>query len=154
MILCDTRQQAGKHINVDKYFAAAGIETDRCALYVGDYTIANEQARAVDTKQGVLELAKDIMSADHERFAAECRRAQNAGISLLVLVEEVLPDGGLSDWKSPTNIKGEPLTKIKGETLKRAMLTMTAKYGVKFRFCDSKETGRIIVEYLTEGVMP
>ena len=154
VILCDTRQQAGKHLNIDRYFEKAGIETDRCALYVGDYVFASDQCRAVDTKQNVLELAKDIMSSDHERFAGECRRAKIAGIHLLVLTEEVLPEGGLNAWKSPTNAKGEPLTHINGESLRRAMLTMTAKYGVRFRFCDARQTGRIIVEYLAEGTMP
>lgn len=154
MILCDTRQQAGKHANIDAYFKKTGIPTDRCALYVGDYALANEQVRAVDTKQDVLELCKDIMSSDHDRFKRECIRAMEAGIKLLVLVEEVLPDGGLSAWQSPVNSKGEPLTRIKGESLRRALLTMTAKYGVRFRFCDKRQTGRLIVEYLTEGALP
>lgn len=154
MILCDTRQQAGKHKNIEAYFDRAGIPTERCALYVGDYAIANEQHRVVDTKQDVLELAKDVMSSDHERFRRECIRAMEAGIHLLVLVEEVLPKGGLSEWQSPTDSKGRPLTQVKGESLRRALLTMTAKYGVRFRFCDPRQTGRLIVEYLTEGVLP
>ena len=154
MILCDTRQQAGKHANIDSYFKKTGIPTERCALYVGDYAIANEQKRVVDTKQDVLELAKDIMSSDHERFRRECERAKEAGIQLLVLVEEVLPEKGLSAWQSPTDSKGRLLTRVNGESLRRALLTMTAKYGVRFRFCDSRQTGRLIVEFLTEGVLP
>lgn len=154
MILCDTRQQADKHLNIDSYFKKTGIPVDRCGLYVGDYVIANSQARSVDTKQDVLELAKDIMSSDHERFRRECERAQNAGIALLILTEEQLPSGGLSEWQSPTTARGVPLTRASGESLKRAMLTMTAKYGVRFRFCRPSDTGRIIVEYLTEGVLP
>lgn len=154
VVLCDTRQQAGKHRNIDSYFAKTGIQTARQALYVGDYALANEQGRCVDTKQDVVELAKDIMSADHERFRAECVRAQEAGIKLLVLVEETLPAGGLTDWQSPTDASGKPYTSVSGESLRRAMLTMTAKYGVRFRFCDSRQTGRLIVEYLAEGVLP
>lgn len=154
MILCDTRQQAGKHVNIDSYFKQIGVQTDRHALYVGDYALANCQSRAVDTKQDVLELSKDIMSSDHDRFKRECIRAQDAGIQLLILTEEVLPQGGLSEWQSPTNSKGVPLTKVKGESLRRALLTMTAKYGVRFRFCHPMQTGRLIVEYLTEGVLP
>lgn len=154
VILEDTRQQTGKHKNIDLYFKKTGIQTERCCLYVGDYAIANDQSRAVDTKQDVLEIAKDILTADHERFRAECERADKAGIKLLVLIEEVLPDGGLVNWQSPTNSKGVLLTRAKGETLKRAMLTMTMKYGVRFRFCDARQTGRLLVEYLTEGVLP
>lgn len=154
MILCDTRQQSGKHQNIERYFKQTGIEFESCKLYVGDYAIANEQGRAVDTKQDVLELVKDVMSSDHERFRNECLRAKHAGINLLVLIEESLPDGGLSSWQSPKDSKGRPLTRISGETLRKALLTMTAKYGVRFRFCDARQTGRIIVEYLTEGVLP
>jgi len=121
---------------------------------VGDYAIASDQSRVVDTKQDVLEIAKDIMTSDHDRFKTECQKAQAAGIRLLVLIEEVLPDGGLANWVSPVNAQGKPLTAIKGEALKRAMLTMTVKYGVRFRFCDRKQTGRLIVEYLAEGVLP
>jgi ERCC4-type nuclease len=87
------------------------------------------------------------MSSDHQRFAAECERAQAAGIKLLVLIEEALPEGGLANWKSKH-------TTVKGESLKRAMLTMTVKYGVRFRFCDARQTGRLIAEYLAEGVLP
>lgn len=154
IILEDTRQQAGKHKNIQSYFQKTGIRFERCALYVGDYAIASDQSRAVDTKQDVLELSKDILSSDHERFRDECARANDAGIKLLILVEEVLPDGGLSNWRSSVNAKGRPLSSVKGETLRRAMLTMTAKYGVRFRFCDSRQTGRLIVDYLVEGLLP
>lgn len=154
LILCDTRQQEGKHKNIDSYFAKSGILTERSKLYVGDYAIASDQSRVVDTKQDVLEISKDIMSSDHDRFRSECQKANDAGIRLLVLIEEVLPEGGLASWVSPVNAQGKPMTTVKGETLKRAMLTMTVKYGVRFRFCDRRQTGRLIVEYLAEGVLP
>lgn len=154
VILEDTRQQEGKHKNIENYFSKAGIQVERCCLYVGDYAIANDQSRAVDTKQDVSEIARDILSSDHERFKRECSRAQEAGIKLLILIEEVLPDGGLVNWKPPKDLRGRALSTVKGETLRRAMLTMTVKYGVRFRFCDSRQTGRIISEYLAEGVLP
>lgn len=154
IILEDTRQQEGKHKNIENYFKHSGIRIERCCLYAGDYVIANDQSRAVDTKQDVMEIIKDILSADHDRFKRECLRAQEAGIKLLILIEEPLPEGGLKNWKAPRDAKGKPFSGVKGETLRRAMITMTAKYGVRFRFCDPKETGRAIVEYLTEGVLP
>ena len=154
LILEDTRQQAGKHRNITKYFDKAGIPWARQALYVGDYTIASDGSRAVDTKQDVIELAGNILSADHERFQAECKRASEAGIALLVLIEERLPEGGLAAWRSPTDAGGRPLTRANPETLRRAMLTMRAKYGVRFRFCDARSTGRLLVEYLAEGIIP
>lgn len=36
----------------------------------------------------------------------------------------------------------------KGETLAKACLTMENKYGVKFLFCDPKDSGRIVIELL------
>ena len=153
MILCDTRQQPGKHDNIEAYFRRHEIAFERQALFVGDYAIANDQRRSVDSKSGVLELLQDV-HGDHERFRRECERAQAAGIQLLVLVEEVLPEGGLSAWQSPRDRNGRPRTRANLEHLRKALLTMTAKYGVRFRFCDPKDTGRLIVEYLTEGVIP
>lgn len=154
VILEDTRQQEGKHKNIENYFKQAGIRVERCCLYAGDYAIANDQSRAVDTKQDVMEIAKDILSADHDRFKRECIRAMEAGIKLLILVEEPLPEGGLINWVAPKDVRGKPFSNVKGETLRRAMLTMTVKYGVRFRFCHSSQTGRIIAEYLAEGVLP
>ena len=154
VILCDTRQQAGKHENIDRYFSRIGVQAERQALYVGDYTIANDGSRAVDTKQDVLELAHDIMSSDHERFRRECERAKEAGIRLLILIEETLPKGGLCEWVSPKDSKGKPLTKVEGASLRSAMLSMTIKYDVRFRFCDGRSTGKLILQYLAEGVVP
>jgi ERCC4-type nuclease len=153
MILEDTRQQAGKHNNVERYLTHAGIPWERQALYVGDYIQAHDGRRAVDTKQGVMELIHDICSGDHERFARECERAQAAGIRLLILTEEELPSGGLAAWQAPKAKNGRPLTAARPETLRRAMITMTAKYGVQFRFCDARSTGRLVVEYLTLGTV-
>lgn len=153
VFLEDSRQQPGQHKNIESYFRKIGVPLERCKLYVGDYAIANDQSRACDTKSGVLELIMD-MHDQHERFAAECGRAQAAGIQLLILVEEKLPPGGLAAWQSPKDSRGRPLTRSDPETLRKALLTMTAKYGVRFRFCDARSTGRVIVEYLTEGVLP
>lgn len=97
VILEDTRQQAGKHSNISAYLDKQGIEHQRCALYVGDYIVANDGKISVDTKQDVRELAMDVYQ-DHKRFRAECERAQQAGIQLVVLVEESLPGGRLDKW--------------------------------------------------------
>ena len=153
MILEDTRQQAGKHNNVERYLSQAHIPWERQALFVGDYIQAHDGRRAVDTKQSVLELIHDICSGDHERFARECERAQAAGIRLLILTEDLLPPGGIGAWTAPRSRSGKPLTAVSPVTLRRAMITMTAKYGVAFRFCDARSTGRLVVEYLTLGTI-
>ena len=144
----DTRQQAGKHKNINLYCRRHGIEIIRQALNVGDYQIAGRGDTAVDTKMSVIELAGNIFQS-HARFRDECLRAQRCGIRLIVLVEETLPEGGLDCWKSPLGRDGLPLARFNPSTLRRAMLSMQEKYGVRFRFCDARSTGRLLLEYLT-----
>lgn len=142
VIESDTRQQKGKHQNIETYLEKEGIPVKRCALLVGDYAIANDHSISVDTKQSVRELAMDIYQ-DHDRFRAECERAQEAGIQLVILVEETLPGGRMENWVPPDGCKVDPAK------LKKAMITMMVRYGVRFEFCDGRSTGRRLVELLT-----
>ena len=144
----DTRQQAGKHENIRKYCERHGIEIIRQGLNVGDYQIAGKGDITVDTKYGVPELAMDCFQ-DHDRFRDECERAQRCGITLIVLTEELLPGGRLDRWRSPIGWDGLPMHKFRPETLRKVMITMQDKYGVKFRFCHPNSTGKQLIEYLT-----
>lgn len=146
----DTRQQHGKHDLKAKYFADNDIAVIRTKLYCGDYARLDNQLIAVDSKKDVVEIAANICGPQHERFRDECIRAQQYGIKLVVLIEEKVAD--LAEWKSPKKRSGQPYTHVSGATLKKAMATMTEKYGVEFRFCDKAETGARIVEILTKGV--
>lgn len=137
----DTRQQAGKHKNIHAYCRETGIRIIRQALNVGDYQIAGKGDISVDTKQGVLELAGNIFQ-EHDRFRAECLRAQECGIQLIILVEEALPGGRLDRWRPPRPVRFDPAV------LRKAMITMQREYSVKFRFCDGRSTGKQLVEYL------
>ena len=143
----DTRQQAGKHKNINLYCYNHGIEIIRQALNVGDYQIAGKGDISVDTKMSVVELAGNIFQS-HDRFRDECLRAQRCGIQLIVLVEENLPGGRLDLWRPPIGKDGLPITRFDPATLRRAMITMQEKYGVKFRFCDGRSTGKELIDYL------
>jgi hypothetical protein len=143
----DTRNQVGKHRNIHTYCQDAGIEIIRQALNVGDYQIAGKGDISVDTKMGVPELASNCFQ-EHERFRDECERAQRCGIQLIVLTEEILPGGLLENWRSPMGRDGRPKYKFDPAVLKKVMLTMQEKYGVKFRFCDGRSTGKVLLEYL------
>ena len=148
ILLEDTRQQTGKHTKKESYFKKHGIEVKRTKLYCGDYTLPKNQ---------------------HDRFRAECLRAQEAGIKLIVLVEH---DGEYCDYKK--TIWNKPVRKLedlaqwknprafifrggkqlypratKGVTLLKMCSTMQKKYGVEFQFCESGECGKRIVEILT-----
>lgn len=50
ILLCDTRQQEGKHKNIDLYCKRHQIETVRQKLEVGDYMFPDGTI-SVDTKQ-------------------------------------------------------------------------------------------------------
>ena len=153
-LLEDSRQQAGKHRNIELYCKRHGIELVRQKLDVGDYAFPDGRI-SVDTKQDLLEISKDIMSRDHRRFRAECQRAMDMGIQLIVLIEDMPPFGEVDLWQVPIfkgsnkyHRYGEPMTLVNPAALKKAMMTMTVKYGVKFRFCNRRETPRKVIRYL------
>lgn len=156
IIIEDTRNQPGKHKNINAYMEKCGHKVVRSKMLVGDYQLANDGSIAIDTKSGVLELIADIYH-QHERFRRECELAKDAGIQLIILTEEVLPDGRLDKWKPPVwksttryHRAGEPMTKADPARLRKAMYTMQERYGVKFRFCDGRSTGKRIIELLTK----
>lgn len=149
VLLEDTRNQPGKHRNIEAYCRQHDIEIVRTKLLVGDYMLTGPGSGgiSVDTKYGVPELASNVFQ-EHERFRSECELAQKCNIQLIVLIEEVLPGGLLENWRSPRGADGLPRHKFDPEKLKKAMLTMQDKYDVRFRFCDGRSTGRVLMEYL------
>lgn len=146
----DTREKPGKHNNVEAYLAGQGIKVIRQSLNVGDYQIAGRGNVSIDIKQDCLELIQDV-THDHERFRNELIRAQEAGISLVVLIEEKLPYGRLDLWESPKKKNKQPYTKMDGRTLRKILITMQEKYGVRFRFCGKDEAGERVLHYLEGG---
>lgn len=150
----DSRQQEGKHKNIYQYCKKHNIEIIRKCLSVGDYMLPGGMI-SVDTKQDMLEICKDIMSADHRRFRAECQRAKELGIKLIILTEELPPYGMVDLWEVPRwkssnewHRFGDPMTLIEPEALQKAMETMTMKYGVQFRFCTRRQTPQRLIKYL------
>ena len=149
VLLEDTRNQPGKHKNIHAYCQQQGIEIIRSKLLVGDYMLtgADSGGISVDTKYGVGEIAYDVFQS-HDRFRRECETAQKCGIQLIVLIEESLPGGRLDQWKSPLGRDGKPRYKFDPAVLRKVMYTMQEKYGVRFRFCDGRSTGKQLIEYL------
>lgn len=160
ILLSDTRQQVGKHNNIERYCATHGIQVVRKCLSVGDYMISEDGENpcgsvSVDTKFAIMELCKDIMSSDHRRFRSECIRAKEQGITLIVLTEEEPPYGRVDLWEVPrwkTNGKfhriGDPMTRADPRTFRKILDTMTEKYGVQFRFCARSQTPATVIKYL------
>lgn len=148
IILCDTRQKPEKHELKEDYWRSVGVEVRRTKLWVGDYTLPKNQSVCIDTKYGIQELIGDVCSKDHERFRAECLRAQEAGIKLIVLLEtdEISNWHDLIYWHNPRK-KNHPRA-TNGVQLFRALVTMQQRYGVQFRLCRKKDAGRAVLKLL------
>jgi hypothetical protein len=150
VLLEDTRNQPGKHKNIHAYCQQQGIEIVRTKLLVGDYMLAGSEGGgiSVDTKTlGVPEIASNVFQS-HDRFRRECETAQKCGIQLIVLIEEALPGGRLDNWVSPLDRSGKPRYKFDPAVLRKVLITMQEKYGVRFRFCDGRSTGKQLIEFL------
>lgn len=150
----DTRNQIGKHRNIEYYCQRNGIELIRKKLDVGDYAFPDGKI-AVDTKQDLLELSKNIMSSDHRRFRAECELAKELGIHLVFLVEEVPPFGKVDLWQVPRwrtsnqfHRCGDRMTLVDPKTLRKAMITMVIKYGIEFQFCTRRQSPSRVIKIL------
>ena len=131
-----------------------GIILERRCLSVGDYILPDGKI-SVDTKANILELSHNVMSSDHRRFRAMCERANELGIQLIVLVEETPPLGRLDLWEVPRfrdsnrfHRYGDPMTLVDPRALRKACITMQERYGVKFRFCNRKQSPARMVRYL------
>lgn len=170
IIQVDTRQKKNHHKEKEKWFAENGIKTVSSKLFVGDYAIPSKMDIAIDTKASIQELIGDICGIQHERFRNELIRAQESSIQLIILTED---DGGYCDrkktiynkpatciedlfsWKNPRafiwqNGKQKYPQATKGSTLAKCLFTLQERYGVIFRFCRKKESGKRIIELLTE----
>lgn len=165
-VVQDTREQAKKHDHVLSCFASEGVKVVRSKLYVGDYTRLDKQDICVDTKKDLQEVYGNII-LHNARFKAECIRAKEAGIRLVVLIA----DANIRDirevhtWDNPRlrkweavraaqekgkllHVKLPPKPPVSSEQLQRAMETMAERYGVAWQFCRREETGKRILEIL------
>lgn len=159
VILEDTRQQLKKHDLKHQWFEKNGIKIERCRLYVGDYTLANNQSICIDTKKDLQELCMDVCQ-DHERFRNELVRARDSNIKLIILCEHGQGIKCLEDvifWQNPRRkirqyVDGKWQTfetkAMRGEHLYKILNTQSERYGVQFEFCDPSQTGCRIVELL------
>lgn len=200
ILISDKGQQDGKHTEKERYWTELGIEVIEAPLPTGDYILANDKVMdvifrkeqrgipvkkmdflgtynvTVDTKKDIQELAGNVCGKQHARFKDECILAQNNGIKLYVLVQNV---GGLikgtkdiynptitsledlHKWKNPRLflMKGPRGNKVqkfpratKGITLMRACMTMQKEYGVEFVFCHNRDQGAKVLELLQREV--
>lgn len=167
-IIEDTRQQAGKHENKARWWAAHGVEVVRRKLDFGDYSVEGSNV-VVDTKRSIGEVAMDC-GRDHARFAREMERAREAGCRLVILVEVGGPYHSTEDvsrWVSDACKKRcdryrmrtcDPLVStsctrwrrkpMQGPTLAKIMDRMERDHGCRFEFCRPSKAAQRICELL------
>lgn len=149
-IQCDTREHSGQIERIEAQFDELGVKHFRSKLYCGDYQSLDNPRLVVDRKKDLQELAGNVCQ-QHERFRAELIRAQEAGIQIVILCEHGGSIKTLEDvyfWENPRR-RTSPGA-ISGQRLFKVLNTMQKKYGVQFEFCDKRQTGRRIVEILTD----
>lgn len=150
-VLMDTREKHKAVQTIMKQFEAAGVRVIRTKLWVADYQLFDNPHLVVDRKANLQELVGNVCQ-QHKRFAAELSRAQEVGISVVVLVEHGEGIKSLDDvpnWVNP-RLKVSPLA-VSGERLYKILKAMEYTYKVRFEFCTKAQTGKRILQILTEG---
>jgi hypothetical protein len=148
ILLEDTRQQEGKHKNIHKYCKDNCIAIESATLLVGDYQIKGCENVAVDTKQSVLELARDLV-LDEKLYWRKYRKGYENGVSLYIVIE----DGSINNtndlifWANPRLKKARGQV-ISGKTLLEKVDIVRRCYGVNFIFCDKENTGELVITIL------
>ena len=168
ILLEDTRNPESKHRNVHEWADANGVTIIRTKLLVGDYTLPTDQSVCVDTKSGMQEVYSNVVQ-EHERFRRELELAMQAGVKLIVLVEEGdVPDlAAVVHWKNPRrerwfrvnaahkagklkNVKQAKTPPLSSDRLFQMMQTMAERYQCEWKFCGKDRTGAVIWELLNQ----
>ena len=148
-MIIDTREKKYEHVKA--YFQKRGIEFTREKLDVGDYMLSHDAKISVDRKQNLGELCNNLCQG-YRRFDDECRRAKEAGIKLVVLIEHSSRIKSLEDvanWKNP-RLEKSPYA-VSGLRMQYIMMRLSMAYGVEWAFCCKQQTGKRIIEILSRG---
>lgn len=148
-IYVDTREKPHAIVKILAEFERRGIEVRRQALGEGDYKLSPGAAVTVDRKQNLQEVCANL-TWQRERFRRELRRCKEKGETIYILVEH----GGLirsladvAGWRNP-RLRHSPKA-VDGPQLYKLMMVYAARYGVRWRFCDKRSTGREILRILS-----
>lgn len=139
MVLVDSREKKWDHIQ--KYFDNHNIPYKVQKLDVGDYALEGKGNLVIDRKHSLDEVAQNLCSKDDSRFWRELRRAYDSNVKLIFLVEygkvHSISELARCGWKSK-------YSKVNGTILADRMFRTALAYGVEWRFCDRRATGREI----------
>lgn len=164
-IMIDTREKQHAIKRILSEFEKHGIQSISSKLYVGDYMSLDNPRLIIDRKQNLSELCSNVCQ-QHERFKKELIRAIDAGIQLIILVEHGPDVKSLEDvffWQNPRKHEVRWRWKdgkrekyivsaraVDGCQLYKSLCTIRDRYGVRFEFCEKKDTGKRIIEILKE----
>jgi len=147
-IQIDTREKQRAIKNIIHEFDKRKIKYFSSKLFVGDYMNMDNPRIIIDRKQSLLELCTNVCQ-EHKRFTAELKRAQEAGIHIIILCEHGHGIKNLQDvasWANP-RLPDSPLA-VSGERLHKILSTMSKTYDFDVLFCSKNETGARILELL------
>lgn len=150
-IQIDSREHKFELARIQKQLTAAGCKTIVSKLYVGDYQSWDNPRLVVDRKKDLQELCGNVCQ-QHERFKNELIRAMDADIQIIILCEHGPDIQRLEDvyfWDNPRLKKSPRATS--GKSLYKSLCTIRDKYNVRFEFCTKRETGKRIMELLSNG---
>ena len=150
-VYVDTREKPRAIAKILAQFEAAGVDVIRQKLDVGDYMLSPDGKLSVDRKQNLLEVCGNL-AQQHRRFSAECLRAKEAGVRLVILVEHGGKIRSIEDvygWKNP-RLDVSPYA-LSGPRIYALMKTYESQYGVTWDFCRKQDTGKRILDILSRG---
>lgn len=148
VIQIDSREKAKAIKTIISTFEELGVDYYTSKLYTGDYMSLDNARLVVDRKQNLSEVCINLCQ-DRPRFVRELKRAQDAGIKIVFLIEHGRGYKTLEDvqkWVNPRS-KVSPMA-ANGERLYRIMLALRNTYCIEWRFCTKAETGKEIVKIL------
>ena len=153
-LLIDTREKTRAIQNIIKTLDDANIIHESTKLLFGDYRDWNRPDIVIDRKQNIAELAKNC-TIEHDRFKREMEKAQKAGATLVILVEQNRYKSG-DKWIHVDDISDlllwdSPHTTIRGEKVFRVLRSWQSKYPIRVEFCDKRSTGKRISEIIYGG---
>ena len=163
-IQVDTREHKEEWERIQGQFDCLGVEYFRSKLYVGDYQSLDNPRLVIDRKKDLGELCGNVCQ-QHERFKAELLRAKQHGIKIIILCEHGDGIQTVEDvyfWQNPRKhrtiwktVDGKRIKTVisekavEGCQLYKTLCTIRDRYNVDFVFCQKNETGRKIMEILS-----
>lgn len=164
-IQIDSREKARAIRKIVKTFDDNGVKHFSSKLLVGDYMSLDNPRLIIDRKQNLQELCGNVCQ-QHERFKRELLKAMDAGIQLIILIEHGKDIKSIEDvyfWKNPrkhevrwrtVNGKKERYVAsskaVDGNQLYKSLCIIRDRYNVRFEFCEKNDTGKKIIELLSE----